>query len=243
MRVILVDDERLALKTLESFVKEHKRITIVGQARSKKSALKLIKEVEFDVLFLDINLVDGTGFELLDALDKVEFKLVFVTAYDEFAIKAFKYSAVDYLLKPLDPDEFFDTIKRLDVSFKKSSERQLNVMKNSMENKELDVIVISSLRALHYIDVKSIVRLESYKNYTDVFLESGEKITASKTIKHFEELLPKSLFFRVHHQHIINLNFLKRFYNNNGGKVELVNSIEVPVSRRKKEEFLNKINF
>lgn len=234
MKVILIDDEPNAITTLQNYIYNYTTgITIVGKGSSKKDAIELIKNNTFDVLFLDINLGDGTGFEVLDSISEKNFKIVFTTAYDEHAIKAFKYSAIDYLLKPLNPDEFMEAVQRLKEDDDIKTLDQLELVRSSLKEKQSNKIAITTVDEIHFINITDIIRLESFRNYTDIFTKY-KKITASKTLKYFEQLLPETQFFRTHQCHITNLNFVEKFVKKQGGYLELHTGEMIPVSRRKK---------
>ncbi|NQY06470.1 MAG: response regulator transcription factor [Flavobacteriaceae bacterium] len=244
MKVILVDDEPQALVTLCNYILHYaEEFEIIGTARDLNSAVHLIDDNKFDVLFLDINLGSQTGFDVLNKVKNGAFKTVFVTAYDEYALKAFKYAAIDYLLKPLHPDEFMETVKRLRNNVIISSDEQLDLVQESISSKVVNRLVVTSLNEISSIEFQDIVRMESYKNYTDIYTKNGKKITASKTIKHFEELLPPNQFFRIHQRYIVNLSLIKKYLSKEGSFVELVNGEIIEVSRRRKGELLKKMGF
>jgi len=238
MKVVLVDDEIQALKTLKNYIAKYTSgVEIVGEAQNKQEAIALLNSIEFDLLILDINLSDGTGFDVLDSIKKKDFRLIFSTAYDEYAIKAFKYSALDYLLKPLDPDEFKLAIEKCKASSPLKLSEQIDLAKNTF-TKQIDKIAIYSLDEVFFIAIKDIVRLESFKNYTQIFTNESKMFVASKTIKHYEDLLPADQFFRTHQCHIIALKAIEKFIKKDGGYVLLKNGKSIPVSRRKKELLL-----
>ncbi|OED43425.1 hypothetical protein AB832_02590 [Flavobacteriaceae bacterium (ex Bugula neritina AB1)] len=243
MKAIIIDDELNAIRTLRNYIHKYtEELEVLGEARNKEDAIDLIDNSKFDVLFLDINLGGATGFDVLDCVKNKDYNIVCTTAFDEYAIKAFKYAAIHFLLKPIDPDEFMETIARLKTYKKKlQKSKQLTIVKESLKQKKVDKIAISSIDEFIFIKTKNIIRLESYKNYTDIYMTSGKKNTASKTLKHFEEILPKSSFLRVHQCHVVNINYVAKFVKKDGGQIVLNDETNIPVSRRKKEELIDKL--
>lgn len=239
LNIILVDDEENAIITLQSFIKKYiKRVNVVGIANSKKEAVTLIQNTEFDLLLLDINLGDGTGFEVLKDTKEKDFGVIFTTAYDEYAIKAFKYSAIDYLLKPINPEEFIEAIERYKNKKQHLTTQQLNIATSHTDKIKNNKIVINSVNEISFIELEEIMHLKSDKNYTDIFIKEGQKITSTKTLKFYEELLPKDKFIRIHQKHIVNLNYIRKYLKEDGGYVLLLNNTKLEVSRRKKEDLM-----
>ena len=180
------------------------------------------------------------GFEMLINIPDKKFHLVFTTAYDQYAIKAIKYAAFDYLLKPIDIDELKETIERLeyapvpDVTIKKLETLEQNLLTKPFLNK----IAVPTQEGLLFFDINHIIRLEAQSNYTLIYFDDQPKMMASRTLKEFEEILPVDTFFRIHNSHIINLLFIKKYIRGDGGQVEMKNGDHILVSRRKKDEFL-----
>tara|TARA_B100000795_G_scaffold259169_1_gene233878 strand:- start:689 stop:1429 length:741 start_codon:yes stop_codon:yes gene_type:complete len=244
IKTLLIDDENNAIKTLQSYIHKYTEdLSVVGIATSKKEAIALIANTKyFDLILLDVNLGDGTAFEVLEQIPSRNFHVIFTTAYDQYAIKAFKYSALDYLLKPIDPKEFMDAIARLNTKDVSSMKDQLELASSSEKPHGINKIVINSSNEMHFIAIDDIIRLESEKNYTDIYLTNGKRITSSKTLKYYEDLLPDHIFFRTHQKHLINISFIKKFLKEDGGYVLLTDHSKLAVSRRKKEGLLNKLS-
>ncbi|NQY06698.1 MAG: response regulator transcription factor [Flavobacteriaceae bacterium] len=241
LRLVLVDDENNAIKTLQSYIAKYlENATVVGMATSKKDAVKLIDNCHFDLLLLDINLGDGTGFEVLEEVVNKDFSIIFTTAYDEHAIKAFKYSALDYLLKPLNPKEFIEAIQRLD--FNTNQKQQINVASAYANSGQKNKIVINSNSEIYFLEFNEIIRLEADINYTDIYLVNGKKITSAKTLKHYQELLSEDVFYRTHQKHLVNMSYIKKFLKEDGGYVQLENGKKIEVSRRKKEDLIKRMS-
>ena len=238
---IIIDDEQAAQLTLMSFLQMHcPTVNVVGTANGVEEGLKLLAHKKTDLLFLDIKMNDGTGFDLLKRLPKINFNLIFTTAYDEYALKAFKFSAIDYLLKPIDPLELKDAVSKIKIESSNTS-KSLDSMMEMYSNKVFDKLAIPSVDEFSFVHLSQIIRCEASSNYTIIFLENGKKIVAPKTLKEFEALLSSEGFFRVHQSHLISLNHIKQFQKNKN-KIIMNDASEVEVSRRKKSIFLELIN-
>ena len=245
IRSLIVDDEvnnrELISNLLNSFCQE---ISVVGSAQSVETAYKAINELKPDLVFLDVEMADGTGFDLLKLFPKVDFKVIFVTAHQEFAIEAFKFSVVDYLLKPISPANLILAVKKAteSISNDELTEKYQILVNNVSESvKQKKKIVLKTMERIYSVDISDIVRMESDGNYTKVYLHDGKRIMVSKTMKEFDELLTDVGFVRVHHSHLINMNFLFCFEKGEGHIVMKDNST-VPVSNRKKDQLLELIN-
>ena len=227
--------------TLMSFLQMHcPTVNVVGTANGVEEGLKLLAHKKTDLLFLDIKMNDGTGFDLLKRLPQINFNLIFTTAYDEYALKAFKFSAIDYLLKPIDPLELKDAVSKIKIESSNTS-KSLDSMMEMYSNKVFDKLAIPSVDEFSFVHLSQIIRCEASSNYTIIFLENGKKIVAPKTLKEFEALLSSEGFFRVHQSHLISLNHIKQFQKNKN-KIIMNDASEVEVSRRKKSIFLELIN-
>ncbi len=238
---IIIDDEQAAQLTLMSFLQMHcPTVNVVGTANGVEEGLKLLAHKKTDLLFLDIKMNDGTGFDLLKRLPQINFNLIFTTAYDEYALKAFKFSAIDYLLKPIDPLELKDAVSKIKIESSNTS-KSLDSMMEMYSNKVFDKLAIPSVDEFSFVHLSQIIRCEASSNYTIIFLENGKKIVAPKTLKEFETLLSSEGFFRVHQSHLISLNHIKQFQKNKN-KIIMNDASEVEVSRRKKSIFLELIN-
>lgn len=242
---IIIDDEakgRMALKQkLQDYCKE---VQVAGEAENGETGIKLIEKIKPDIVFLDIEMPRMDGFEMLHRLPEKNFHLIFTTAYDQYAIKAIKYAAFDYLLKPVDIEELKMAIAKIHSQKQPYTDKKLTLLDQNLHSKNaFNKIAISTLDGLLFFEIKDIVQLEANSNYTTLHFVNGAKLVASKTLKDFEELLPTDIFFRVHHSHLINLNYIKRYIKGDGGQIELHNGNYVDVSRRKKEDFLKIIGF
>lgn len=239
---VIIDDEQAAQITLMKFLQMHcPNVNIVGTADGVEEGLKLLKNKSIDLVFLDIKMNDGTGFDLLKRLPSIDFNLVFTTAYDEYALKAFKHSAIDYLLKPIDPLELIDAVAKVTPSNTDSSAQRVDSMLELYQDKKFDKIAIPSVDEFHFVRISDIVRCEASSNYTIIYLVTGKRIVAPKTLKEFEELLTSDGFFRVHQSHLINLSHIQKFLKTKN-KLRMSDASEVEVSRRKKTLFMELIN-
>lgn len=242
--VIIIDDEakgRMALR--EKLSAYCPQIKILAEASNGQEALAMIHQYQPQLIFLDIEMPRMDGFEMLNELTEKNFHIIFTTAYDQYAIKAIKYAAFDYLLKPIDIEELKIAISKIDLQQKNQTKKQVELLYQNMQpaKNKLQKLAIPTLEGLLFYDINDIIHLEANSNYTDIFLVNKVKVTASKTLKEFEELLPEDIFFRTHHSHLINLRYIKRYIKGDGGQIELQNGTYVDVSRRKKEEFLKAI--
>jgi two-component system LytT family response regulator len=216
---------------------------VVGEADGYKSGIALINNLKPQIVFLDIQMSDGSGFRLLEGFIDPEFQVVFTTAYDQYAIKAIRYSALDYLLKPIDPDELKSAvIKSVEKCRSNPDPRPVKVLMENLQNQsEPKKIILSTSEGLHVIKVSDIIRCESDDYYTRFFFTDRNKLLLSKTLKDVEEMLNGLGFIRTHKSHLINISFIKSYLKNDGGYIVLSNGDQIPVSRRKKEVILNAI--
>ena len=246
INAIIIDDEakgRLALR--EKILTYCPQIKIIAEATNGQEALMLIQHHKPRLIFLDIEMPRMNGFEMLNELPDKNFHIIFTTAYDQYAIKAIKYAAFDYLLKPIDIEELRSAVAKFTAKENDQTKKQVELLQQNMQQpkKQLSKLAIPTLEGLLFYDIGDIIHLEANSNYTNIYLVDKTKITASKTLKEFEELLPEAIFFRTHHSHLINLNYIKRYIKGDGGQIELQNGSFVDVSRRKKEEFLKAIGY
>lgn len=242
MRAVIIDDNDRARIALKSDLEDYcPQVDIVGEADGVSTGLRVITRKSPDVVFLDIKMGDGTGFDLLEQLDtELNFKLIFTTAYDEFALKAFKYSAMDYLLKPIDSSDLVTTVKKVQGGIRENTDdysEMFKVLKGSKPSK----LTLPESDRIHIVNISSIIRCEADKNYTTFLMEGGEKITVSRTLKEYDELLNTQGFIRVHHSHLVNLTKIKELVKVDGPYLVMSNNDQVPVSSRKKDGLLNRL--
>ena len=240
MKTLVIDDTKLNREVIINFAKNYTpQVDIVGQANSVESAIQQIKMSSPDLVFLDIELGDGTAFDVLDAIGDIDFSIIFITAYNQYALEAFKVNAVDYLLKPVNIDDFKKAVNKAHLKEIINEDRYNNLKKELLP--ESEIISISTSTGFESVQSKSIIRCQADGKYTIVWMEANKKIVSSKHLKEFEDTLSKNNFFRVHHGHLINLNRVKSF-NRSDSTVVLENGDEVPISQRKKKKFIEAMN-
>lgn len=245
IRTIIIDDEENVRKTLEKLLNKHcPNVRIVSEANSVKSGLKAIKRHHPDLVLLDIKMDDGTGFDLLKQLDPVDFKVIFITAFDQFAIKAIKFSALDYLLKPVDPEDLTEAITKAEKLVVHELNQQLNTLEENIQSQEKSKkkIILKTFDNIYIIKIRDIVYCESQDNYTNFHLISDRKILVSTTLKEYDEMLSEFGFFRAHKSYLINLIHIDRFEKADGGFIVLNDEIKLPVASRKKEQLLDMLD-
>ena len=240
LTAIIVEDLMDAMLLLKSDIEQkHPEIEIIDTAKSVVEAAKAIRNTEPDILFLDIMLGDGTGFDVLEIFPELKSKIIFVTASDEYAIKAFKFAAIDYVLKPYSQEELSQAIEKAKLQIQPNKER-LNILKQTLNSPEKapDKISLHTLDKIIIVNLVDIVRCESDSNNTMFHLSDGKKIFVTKTLKYFADLLKPHSFLRVHQSHLVNLQCISAFIKTDGGYLMLKNGKSVPVSVRKKSEVI-----
>jgi two-component system LytT family response regulator len=245
IRAIIIDDEKPFINTIRATLQHSKDLMIVGEARSVSSGIALIHETEPDLIFLDIQMSDGTGFDLLKKLDRRDFRIIFITAHDHFAIEAFKFSAMDYILKPLISDELYRAIEKVRQSLEKDKMNlQLSVLMDNINQISRDKkrIILKESETMHIIQLDEILWCEADGSYTIFYLTQQRKIMVSKHLKEFEDYLSPNGFFRAHRSHLVNLNKIKKFDRSDGGIIYLQEGIALPISIRKKERLAEMLN-
>lgn len=238
-KAIVIDDENrtrdLISKMINSF---GLGIEAIPAGESVASGIKAIEEHHPDIVFLDIQMPDGTGFDLLKAIPNKDFEVIFITAHEEFAIKAIKFSALDYILKPVDSDELRRAVERaLESIGTKKEESQYDALQLNIQPNQKRRLVLKTQESVHVIELDNIIRCEADRNYTSFYLTGGKKILVSKTLKDYETLLAGHNFLRVQQSHLINLDFVARYDKGNGGSVVMKDDSEVPLSPAKRDVF------
>lgn len=239
---LIVDDEHDGRAAVQNMVEKYcSNIQILDEADGVEDAFLKIKQHNPDLVFLDIKMDDGTAFDLLRKFSSITFKIIFVTAYDEYAIEAIKYSALDYLLKPVRPALLVEAVEKLQSTSRIDKlEKQLELL--LQEKSEREKIALPSSDGLLFVKVVDILRCESDSSYTNFVLENGKKILVTRTLKEFEALLPSSMFYRVHKSHLINMNYIGQYKIRDGASVIMENGDCVPIARNRKDEFLKVLN-
>jgi two-component system LytT family response regulator len=238
---IIIDDEpkgRLALRQKLSGYCSN--VQVVAEAANGKEALALIQKHQPQLIFLDIEMPVMNGFEMLNAIREKNFHIIFTTAYDQYAIKAIKYAAFDYLLKPIDIEELRLAISKIETVVNINLGKQVNLMLQNFKQpkRNFTKVAIPTLEGLFFFDINTIIYMEANSNYTTFYFTNNPKVTASRTLKELEDFLPGDIFFRLHHSFIININYIRRFIKSDGAQVEMTNGALLEISRRKRDEFL-----
>ena len=245
IKAVIIEDEINGLNNLKSLLAEHcEEVEIIGTAGSVEEGYKLLSNsrIKPDVAFLDISLPDGLVFQLLNRLKPVSFDVIFVTAYEDYAIKACEYSSIGYVMKPIDPDTLVEAVERIHPDKQNEIDKRLDIFQNYMNNPNaFTKMSISALDGIYFVNIKDVVRFEAEDNYTHIFLNGVEKITASKTIKAYEDMLVPFNFYRVHKRHVINLNFMRKFVKGDGGYLIMDDDIKIEVSRRRRPAFMEQM--
>lgn len=239
IRTVLVEDERISMLMLEALLQRYcPEVEIAGMARCVEEGIEVIKEIKPDLVFMDIAMPDGDAFDLLNRLGSVKFQIIFITAYNDYALKAFEFSALHYLLKPINYLDLQAAVQRY-LRFRPDNTMQsrIDILNNSLKN-HFDRISLPSSEGLTIVNLREIIRIEAASNYSIVYLLNGETIVVSKALSQFEEILSDLNFMRVHNTHLINLNYVKKYTKGQGGLVTLTDGTQIAVSRSRKNDFL-----
>lgn len=245
LRAVIVDDEKTSRDTMIGLLGRYcKNIEVVGQAEGVAQGIEVITQLNPDVVFLDIQMPDGSGFRLLEEIGEVRFEVIFTTAFDQYAIKAIKYSALDYLLKPVVPDDLINAVKKAEQkkNLGQMSQNIRTLLENLNQKPEPRKIVLSTAEKMHIVEIDDILRCESDDYYTRFYFTDGKTLLISKTLKENEELLGDKNFIRPHKSHLVNIKYIKGFLKNDGGYIVLSDGTKVPVSRRKREFVVNTLS-
>jgi two-component system, LytTR family, response regulator len=240
IKAILIDDIEQARITLKKDLNVYATdVEVIAEAGGVVEGARLLKTLHPDVVFLDIQMQDGSGFDLLDILPEIPFKIIFITASDAHAIKAFRYAAIDYLLKPVDPDELIAALEKLRKGQVDENDKY-KLLNESLKNhsKPHTKLALHTQEKIHVVDIADIIRCESNVNYTEFFFKDGKKLLVTKTLKEFEDLLTEHGFFRVHQSHLVNTRFIKEFVKADGGSILMSNGNSIPVSTRKRAQVI-----
>lgn len=241
MRVVLVDDDDVVkdnLKTLLSIYVPDAEV--VGEADGIKTGLECLMKHKPDLLLLDVEMKDGTGFDLLSIYGSLDFKVIFITGHDAYAIKAFKFSAIDYLLKPVDPELLSKALDRAKTAI---DQNEQNLKVTTLEHNrntppQNQKVILKDAETVYLVTVSDIIRCEAQANYTKFYLNDGRKILVSKTLKEYDSLFDGKLFFRAHQSHLINLLHFDRYEKKDGGIIHMKDGSLLPVAVRKKDQLM-----
>ena len=237
MRTIIVDDDPLIIESEKNIISKNEYLNIVGEFYDGNKFLESLNKLEPDVVFLDIEMPFMNGFELLSKLEHICFNLVFVTAYNQFAINAFKFNAVDYLVKPINVDELKAVVEKVESKIIVHPQ-QLQTLQHQLKKGFITKIAVPAFNGITFIDFNDIIYAMANGNYTDLLLTDNRKVLISKILKDVQEVLEEQHFLRIHRQYIINLNHIKLF-NRNEGQVTMINNDVLLISRRLKDELIS----
>lgn len=241
LKVAIIDDEPHGVESVRMFLNEnYPSFEIMGDANSVKSAVELLSNVNVDLVFMDIQLPDGSGFDILEQLTKRDFNIIFVTAYNQYAIKAFKYSAIDYLLKPFDYTDMDMAVKKI-IGKKQTVpeyEKQLDTLLQNTKREKPDRIVLATSESIEFVNVKEIIHIQSDGNYSTLHIKGREDLLVSKNLGEFESILEDFPFFRTHQSHIVNLNYVQKV-SRFEGDIIMEGGTTAILSRRKRNQFMD----
>lgn len=242
-KVVIIDDENrtreLIARMIDSFGFD---VVTIPEGENVQSGIEAIEKHQPDIVFLDIQMPDGTGFDVIRSIDNKNFEVIFITAHEEFAIKAIKFSALDYLLKPVDTAELKAALeKALSTIDEKKESSQFDALQKNIQPTEKRRLVLKTQESVHVVELDQIIRCEADRNYTSFFLKDGKKILVSKTLKEYETLLSAHNFLRVQQSHLVNIDFVDRYDKKNGGAVVMKDGSEVPLSPAKRDLFFKRL--
>ena len=238
-KIVLIDDEKKIQNTLKGIIESFvENVEIVALANNVAEGIEQINKCQPDIVFLDIDMPDGTGFDLLKKLSQINFSLIFCTAFDQYAVEAFKYNAIDYILKPFDVEDVKKAINKAQNSLKfreqqVSVEQLLSQIKAPTKKKE--TIVLKTLSDIFIVKIKEIYNCQSDGGYTTFMFEDNKKVTVSNSLKDYEDILFQHNFIKTHQSHIINPDYIERIHKKDGACIIMNNGREIPISSRKKE--------
>jgi two-component system LytT family response regulator len=241
MKILIIDDEEEQRNLTKLFLNTYcQTVEVVGEANSVQTGIIAVKQYLPNLILLDIDLGDGTGFDLLQKIKPITCQVIFITAYNDHAVKAFRFSALDYLLKPLDPEDLVAAIQKAQHQHSASQQQtQLAVLFSQMQQGDVvKKIVLKDSENVYVVEITNIIRLEAEKNYTTFFLADRQQVVISKTIKEYEQLLESKGFFRCHQSHLVNLSFLARIDKRDGGMLIMKDQSIIPLATRRKEELM-----
>ena len=242
LRTFIVDDEQNAVDFISCIIKEYfPALEVAGKANNVAEGIAGINELQPDLVFLDVEMPNATGFDLLANFPEKKFDVIFITAFNHYAIRAIKFSAVDYILKPVNITEFIEAVsrvikKRSDNT--RSSNETFKVLMENLKTSHPSRLAIPTSDGMEYLNPREIIRIEADRSYSWFYLAGNRKILVSKHLKEFQDLLDERNFFRSHNSHLINLKFVRKFIRKDGGYIEMLDGAEIPVSRNKKDIFL-----
>ncbi|WP_103068043.1 LytR/AlgR family response regulator transcription factor [Aquimarina sediminis] len=246
MKAILIEDNPSARKSFLNLLNEYcPDIQLIGQASNVAEGIATISASQPDLMFLDIEMPDGNGFDLLQKLPEISFQVIFVSSHEKYALRAIKSSALDYILKPIDPEELVEAVEKAKSEFEhhKTQQRVQTLINNiSSQSKEPTQLILKDKYGIQIVSIKDIIHLEANGSYTKFFINGQDNLLVSKGLKDYENILSSQHFFRCHQSHLINLDYLLRYDKRDGDFLVLKDKSKVPLATRKKESLLKIIN-
>jgi two-component system, LytTR family, response regulator len=239
IKAVIIEDENKSLLTLKTLLERYcPEVQVVGTGNCVEEGIRVLESLRPELVFMDIAMPDGDAFDLLNRIGKFEFEVIFITAYNDFALKAFEFSALHYLLKPINYKELQDAVQRYQrIRPAHNIQSRLEILNSSLQS-HFDKISLPSNDGLIFVEIQDIIRFEAAGNYSTVFMVSGDSIIVTKTLNQFEDILTGLHFVRIHNTHLINLKYLKKYQRGQGGTVTMHNGVTLTVSRTRKNDFL-----
>lgn len=241
IRTVIIDDEPDAVQFIESIISEYcPNIEVAGKAYSAREGVQMITDTHPDLVFLDVQMPHGSGFDLLSSFPDKSFDVIFITAYNHYAIQAIKFSAVDYILKPININEFIEAVNKVEEKRANMEYKNLNyhALMENLKAAKPTKLAIPTADGIEYLNTGEIIRLEADRSYTWFFMTANRKYLVSRNLKEYQELLSDMNFFRPHNSHLINMEHVKKFVRHEGGYIEMTDNSTVPISRGKRDLFL-----
>jgi two-component system LytT family response regulator len=242
LKTVIIDDEHDAVNFISSIIGEYcPSLEVVGKAHNVLEGVAVITDKKPDLVFLDIEMPNGTGFDLLSHFPEKDFDVVFITAFNHYAIKAIKFSAVDYILKPININEFIEAVNKVVLNRNEkspASDESFRMLMENLKSSHPTRLAIPTSDGMEYLNPKDIIRIEADRSYSWFYITGNRKILVSKHLKEFQDLLSDRYFFRSHNSHLINLKYVKKFIRKEGGYIEMQDGEQIPISRNRKDLFL-----
>jgi len=243
IKAIIIDDEASQRQVIKNLLaSKFKNISVIAEAENVENGIEVLKQNKPDIAFLDVELTNGTSFDILKTISKIDFKIIFITGFKDFAIQAFKFSAIDYILKPVNSEEFENAVNKAVSEINLSNQTlKLDALFANFQNiaQETKKIVLKTQESMHLVNVQNIIRCQSDNSYITFYINDGKKILVIGSLKDYEEMLVNFGFFRAHQSHLINLNCITRFDKRDGGCVILSDNSQIPIAQRKRQEFFD----
>ncbi|MCB0663667.1 MAG: response regulator transcription factor [Saprospiraceae bacterium] len=245
LKAVIIEDEIKSLNNLKNQLAQHcPDVEILAEASNIEDGYEMISDLEEkpDLAFFDIDLPDGLIFTMLERLRPIDFEIIFVTGQSEHTLRACEFACIGYIMKPINPERLVDAVSRVRTNHPNRMDQRLEIFSNGLSNpNSFEKLSIAGVDGIYFVNLKDIIRFEAEDNYTHIYLQNGDRITASKTIKAYEDLLAPFNFYRVHKRHVINLNYMRKFVKGDGGYLIMDDNIKIEVSRRRRPAFMEQM--